>query len=665
MPDAAGADRPGLRDQGPDRARERQHRQETVLVEDFCQQFPSHSVGGLAFGADGALYASAGDGASFNYADDRPTSSHPDNPCGDPPREGGSIRSQDQRTSGDPLGLDGTVLRLDPNVPLPAGERREQRIVGLGLRNPFRLAVRPGTSEVWAADVGWNTWEEINRLQTGGRRNFGWPCHEGAGRMGVWDALDNPVCEGLYRAGGHTAPYYAYNHGAKVVANDACPTGTSSISGLAFYTSGGFPDEYDGALFFADYARRCAWVMLPGSNGLPDPGRVRAFVTNAAVVDVQVGPGGDLFYVDIGAQTVRRVRWNAPSARIAATPESGAVPLDVSFDGRGSTHPQPGTALTYAWDLDLDGQFDDGSGPVATRRFTTPGAYRVRLRVRDPAGLEDVAEVTIRAGAPPQPAIAAPAAGTTWKVGDTLTFSGSARSGAGAALPPSRLSWRLDLQHCPLAGCHVHPIQTWSGVASGSFVAPDHEYPSHLELRLTATDDGLTSTVTRPLEPRTSALRVASDPPGLDVFAGAASGPAPLDSRVIVGSTTSIGVATPQSRDGRTWAFSGWPEPGPPARSVVAGDHDATYTAHFTAPAPAPPTGPPPGSRRRRTAASRAGSSRAARCACTGRAAGGAACSGSTAAATPRRSPPPRSACGRRSPCRPGCGRRAAPAARR
>ena len=465
-------------------------RQETVLVEDFCQQFPSHSVGGLAFGADGALYASAGDGASFNYADDRPTSSHPDNPCGDPPREGGSIRSQDQRTSGDPSGLDGTVLRLDPNVPLPAGER-EQRIVGLGLRNPFRLAVRPGTSEVWAADVGWNTWEEINRLQTGGRRNFGWPCHEGAGRMGVWDALDNPVCEELYRAGGHTAPYYAYNHGAKVVANDACPTGTSSISGLAFYTSGGFPDEYDGALFFADYARRCAWVMLPGSNGLPDPGRVRAFVTNAAVVDVQVGPGGDLFYVDIGAQTVRRVRWNAPSARIAATPESGTVPLDVSFDGRGSTHPQPGTALTYAWDLDLDGQFDDGSGPVATRRFTTPGAYRVRLRVRDPAGLEDVAEVTVRAGAPPQPVIDAPAAGTTWKVGDTLTFSGSARSGTGAALPPSRLSWRLDLQHCPLAGCHVHPIQTWSGIASGSFVAPDHEYPSHLELRLTATDDGL------------------------------------------------------------------------------------------------------------------------------------------------------------------------------
>ena len=185
-------------------------RQETVLVEDFCQQFPSHSVGGLAFGADGALYASAGDGASFNYADERPTASRPGNPCGDPSREGGSIRSQDLRTSGDPVGLDGSILRLDPNTPLPPSERA-QRIVAQGLRNPFRLAVRPGTNDVWAADVGWNKWEEINRLpDPASRRNFGWPCYEGSARMGTWDALDNPVCEGLYaRRRGHAPPYYA------------------------------------------------------------------------------------------------------------------------------------------------------------------------------------------------------------------------------------------------------------------------------------------------------------------------------------------------------------------------------------------------------------------------------------------------------------------------
>ena len=63
---------------------------EQVLINDWCQQFPSHSVGDLRFGADGALYVSGGDGASFGGVDygqfgggsGSPT---PANPCGDPP----------------------------------------------------------------------------------------------------------------------------------------------------------------------------------------------------------------------------------------------------------------------------------------------------------------------------------------------------------------------------------------------------------------------------------------------------------------------------------------------------------------------------------------------------------------------------------------------------
>ena len=42
---------------------------EQVLINDWCQQYPSHSIGTLLFGRDGYLYVSSGDGASFNNVD--------------------------------------------------------------------------------------------------------------------------------------------------------------------------------------------------------------------------------------------------------------------------------------------------------------------------------------------------------------------------------------------------------------------------------------------------------------------------------------------------------------------------------------------------------------------------------------------------------------------
>jgi len=42
---------------------------EQVFVENWCQQFPSHSIGTITFGGDGTLYVSGGDGASFVFVD--------------------------------------------------------------------------------------------------------------------------------------------------------------------------------------------------------------------------------------------------------------------------------------------------------------------------------------------------------------------------------------------------------------------------------------------------------------------------------------------------------------------------------------------------------------------------------------------------------------------
>ncbi|MEO6029939.1 MAG: PQQ-dependent sugar dehydrogenase, partial [Candidatus Binatia bacterium] len=98
---------------------------EQVFVENYCQQYPSHSIGTLSIGGDGALYVSGGDGASFNFVDYGQKGYPAKNPCGDPPggvgstqtpptAEGGALRAQDLLTGADPQSYDGTVLRLDP-----------------------------------------------------------------------------------------------------------------------------------------------------------------------------------------------------------------------------------------------------------------------------------------------------------------------------------------------------------------------------------------------------------------------------------------------------------------------------------------------------------------------------------------------------------------------
>jgi PKD repeat protein len=599
---------------------------EQVLVEDWCQQYPSHSIGTVEFGADGALYASGGDGASFNFADYGQDGS-PVNPCGDPPgppgttltpptAEGGALRSQDLRTPADPVSLDGSIIRVDPatgaafpgNPLINNADPNARRIIAHGLRNPFRFTTRPGTKELWVGDVGWNDWEEINRIvdpSDSAVENFGWPCYEGNARQSGYDGANLSVCENLYAAGpgAVTQPYFTYPHSSQVVPNEGCPTGSSSVAGLEFEfaTQNSYPGPYnDDALFFADYSRDCIWVMPKGADGKPAPGQIRTFVAAAAnPVNLETGPAGDLFYVDFDGGTIRRISYNnhAPLAVATASPTSGAAPLTVNFDGTGSSDPD-GDPLSYAWDLDDDGAFDDSTQARPTYTYTATGSHTATLKVTDPNGATDTDSVTITVGnTRPTAVINTPTPGTTWKVGDVISFSGSATDAQDGTLPASALTWKLIMHHCP-SNCHTHELSTFQGTKSGEFTAPDHEYPSYLELQLTATDTGgLTDTKSLQLDPQTVTLTFQTNPGGLRLVVNSAESRASFTRTVIVNSTNTISAVTPQTKAKNTYVFSSWSDGLAQTHSITAPATARTYTAKFSISKPPDPRPSPPAGR--------------------------------------------------------------------
>jgi PKD repeat protein len=659
--------------------------------------------------------------------------------------------------------LNGAILRVDPatgdglatNPLASSSDPNARRIVAYGFRNPFRFTPRPGTNDLWIGDVGWNTWEELDRAPspTSGVLNFGWPCYEGVLPQPVYQGAGLNMCSTLYAGGGTTgtfgtttigssvdtasvdlkevskytavagnvtkltgyvsglgsasgsqkvrgivyadnggtpgallgvssevtisagrawgwtdftfptpvtvqsgtiwmgyiasstgdltqlrydpvtsdlrynlnsggysagptnpfgtatisnkhyslyatyssgggslvtAPYYTYDHNSAVVSGDNCPTGGSSITGLAFYNGGSYPSSYSGALFFGDNTRGCIWVMKPGANGLPDPNQIVPFdVPVSSVVDIETGPGGDIFYVDYQGGTIHRIQYfgtNQPPVAVAtASPTSGPAPLTVNFDGSGSSDPD-GNPITYSWDLNGDGTYGDSTAVNPTYTYDA-GEYVVHLKVTDSNGASTIsAPITIDAGnTPPVPTIDAPASTVTWKVGDAISFSGSATDQQDGTIPASGLTWTLIMHHCPTPdSCHTHLIQTFTGVSSGTFNAPDHEYPCWLELQLTATDSkGLSATTSVRLDPQTVVLSFASSPTGAQLTAGSTTGVAPFTKTVVVNSNTAIGAPSPQTIGSSTYVFSSWSDGGAQSHNVIAPASAATYTATF------------------------------------------------------------------------------------
>ena len=421
--------------------------------------------------------------------------------------------------------------------------------------------------------------------------NFGWPCYEGTIRQAGYDGANLAMCENLYsaRVAPAVKPYFSYQHGNEVVQGESCGVGDSSLAGMAFYGGGAYPSEYQDALFFADYSRRCIWAMGSGTDGLPDPTKTSTFVAGAAgPVDLESGPDGDLFYVSLDEGAVHRITYSAvnqpPVAQAEAAPTYGDTPLKVDFDGRGSTDPE-GHAITYEWDFTGDGQVD-ATGATASHTYRAAGSFRATLAVTDAEGARDTDTVSISPGnTPPVANIEQPQSTRTWKVGAEIPFSGTASDEQDGALAPSRLFWALILHHCyPNGDCHEHKVEDYSGVAGGSFFAPDHEYPAYLELRLKATDSGgLTSTTRVRLDPKTVQLRFASRPTGARLVVGSTGRRAPFTRRVIVGSSNSVSAPGTFVSEGRNYRFHHWSDGRARIHNIVAPATDTTYRATYRA----------------------------------------------------------------------------------
>jgi len=80
-----------------------------------------------------------------------------------------------------------------------------------------------------------------------------------------------------------------------------------------------------------------------------------------------------------------------PVAVLSVVPAVTPVGTSVTLDARGSYHPE-GEIVSYEWDLDNDGEWDDALGPTSSCSYERPGTFRVGLRVTDRNELVDTDE---------------------------------------------------------------------------------------------------------------------------------------------------------------------------------------------------------------------------------------------------------------------------------
>ncbi len=214
---------------------------------------PEHNGGWVAFGADGYLYLSTGDGGNGDDQNRGDTIVPP----GHTPITGNAQDLSDN--------LLGKILRLDvdgpDNIPGNADDdafsndpdknycippdnpyiaQGGPEVYHYGLRNPWRCSFDRETGDLWIGDVGQGDREEVDRLPAGVvGANLGWRCMEGTRCTGLTGCTCNDAAL--------TMPIYEYDH-----------TVGCAISGGFVYRGCAMP-WLRGTYFFTDYCAAKIW----------------------------------------------------------------------------------------------------------------------------------------------------------------------------------------------------------------------------------------------------------------------------------------------------------------------------------------------------------------------------------------------------------------------
>ena len=156
----------------------------------------NHNGGRIAFGPDGMLYATVGDAANVDNSQDADS-------------------------------LNGKILRMTPEGDVPDDNPFDSLVYSLGHRNPQGITW-DDQGQLWAAEFGQDTWDELNRIEPGG--NYGWPVVEGTGDdadfinpMAQWSTDDASPSGLVYTRGtffmaglGGERLWVIYHHGDRV-----------------------------------------------------------------------------------------------------------------------------------------------------------------------------------------------------------------------------------------------------------------------------------------------------------------------------------------------------------------------------------------------------------------------------------------------------------------